>query len=424
MRWSRFLLVSAVLTQQPSLAPAQADDALARAKLLRQLAESKAEADAVNAIADADRIAKASVPTAVKNLQAAVFTLDKALDIGAEKRAALVKRLQDKMAVLEGRAAAPVTAPAKILTREETRKLTEAAAAEAKDVKEGIAEIAKHYDANKFTEAQLRIGELTKKYPNNPAVIVLNGQGYVADRVADARELSRQQAERIVLALNDVDRSALPARGDIEFPKGWTEKMERRDKLNGIQLDPETEAILEALERQVKPGQGIKDGPFEEVIATLGGIINKNIFVNTEALREAGTDLKKPVTMPDGVSVRTALRAVLQANGLTFVIKDKAILVVRPEEARKMLVKRAYYMGDVLSSPLGGGATFGPLVDFNIATQNAWLIIDSIKKSIDPLGWAGQGGDSTILFHAPSLSIIVSAPAEVHYNLGRATRKK
>lgn len=422
MRWSKFLLVAA-LAQQPMFAFAQGDDALARAKLLREVAESKAEADATNAIAEADKLAKASVPTAVKSLKNAIFALDKSFDISAEKRASLVKRLEAKIAALEGRPAAPA-AVAPRLSKEDERKLTEAAKVEAKDVKDGVAEIGKHYDNNKFADAQAKIAELTKKYPNNPAVIVLNGQGYVADRVADARELSRQQAERIAFALNDVDRSALPAKGDIEFPKGWAEKMERRDKLNGIQLDAETEAILEALERQVKPGQGIKNGPFEEVIETLATITQKNIYLNREALLESGTDLKKPVSLPDGVSVRTALRAVLQANGLTFVIKDKSILVVRPDEARKMLVKRAYYMGDVLSSPLGGGATFGPLVDFNIATQNANLIIDSIKKSIDPLGWSGQGGDSTILFHAPSMSIIVSAPAEVHFNLSRATRKK
>jgi len=424
MSWSHILMVAAALAPMSPAVFAQTDDALARAKLLRQLAESKADADAANAISDADRIAKASVPTAVKNLKATIFTLDKSLEISGEKRAVLVKRLEDKIAVLEGRAIAAPAAPAKTLTKEEARKLTEAANAEAKDVKGGIAEIGKLYDNNKFNEAQSKIAELTRKYPNNPAIIVLNGQGYVADRVAEARELSRQQAERIAFAMNDVDRSALPPKGDIEFPKGWTEKMDRRDKLNGIQLDPETEAILEALERQVKPGQGIRNGPFEEVIESLATITQKNIFLNRDALLEAGIDLKKPVTMPDGITVRTALRAVLQANGLTFVIKDKAILVVRPDDARKMLVKRAYYMGDVLSSPLGGGATFGPLVDFNIATQNAWLIIDSIKKSIDPLGWAGQGGDSTILFHAPSMSIIVSAPAEVHYNLSRATRKK
>ena len=281
------------------------------------------------------------------------------------------------------------------------------------------------YDANKYADAQVKINELTRKHPNNPAVLALAGQGFVKDRVAEAKELSRQQAERVTLALNDVQRSALPSRGDIEFPKGWKEKMDARDKSTYEQMDADSIAILEALEKPL--AQGINNGPFEEVVQSLSNTMQKNIFLNEDALRDAGIDLKKPVTVPGNVTVRTALRAVLQANRLTFIIKDKAILVVRPEEASKMLVKRVYYMGDVLGTPLGGGATLGPLYDFELATQNAAMIIDSIKKSIDPLAWqnpSGGGGSSSILFHAPSMSIIVSAPAEVHYTLGHAVRPK
>ena len=391
---------------------------LDHARQLRELADSKADADARNAIADADRFAKASPQVAVRGLKSAILSLDKSADVTSAKRAALVTLLEDKVAQLEGRVPVPGAATT-------AKKIAEAVGPETKEIRDGLAAVEKLYEASKYAEAQAKITELTRRHPDNPAVLALSGQGFVKDRLADAKELSRQQAERVALALNDVQRSATPARGDIEFPRGFKEKMAARDKLTYEQMDADSIAILEALEKPVK--QGIKNGPFEEVIESLATITQKNIYLNRDALTEAGVDLKKPVTLPEGVTVRTALRAVLQANRLTFVIKDKCILVVTPEEASKMLVKRAYYLGDVLGSPFGGGANLGPVLDFNLATQNAAMIIDSIKKSIDPLGWAnpaGGGGPSSILFHAPSLSIIVSAPAEVHYTIGNAVRPK
>ena len=392
---------------------------LDHARQLRELADSKADADTRAALTDADKLAKASAPVAVRNLKAMILSLDKSVDVTSAKRATLVKLLEDKVAQLEGRG------PAKPGDAAAAKKIAEAVSPETKDIRDGLAAVEKLYELNKYAEAQAKITELTRRHPDNPAVLALSGQGFVKDRLADAKELSRQQAERVTLALNDVQRSAMPTRGDIEFPRGFKEKMAARDKLTYEQMDADSIAILEALEKPVK--QGVKNGPFEEVIESLATITQKNIYLNRDALTEAGVDLKKPVTMPEGVTVRTALRAVLQANRLTFVIKDKCILVVTPEEASKMLVKRAYYLGDVLGSPFGGGASLGPVLDFNLATQNAALIIDSIKKSIDPLGWAnpnGGGGTSSILFHAPSLSIIVSAPAEVHYTIGNAVRPK
>lgn len=416
------LALGAAALQAATLASdgyAQGSEAIDRVKSLRVAADAKADADIRTTLGEVDKLAKASPPTAVRNLRTAISNLDKSVEITSEKRAELVKLLQDKIAVLEGRA--PAGGAAKVAPLD-PKKFVETLSVETKEVREALSAVEKLYGQNKFPEAQAKIGEVTRKYPNNPAVLALAGQGFVSDRIAEARELSRQQSERVTLALNDVQRSALPARGDIEFPKGWDEKMKARDKLMYEQLDEDSLAILEALEKPVK--QGIPAGPFEEVIQTLSTLTQKPIYLNRDALQEAGIDLKKNVTMPEGVSARTALRAVLQANGLTFIIKDKAIQVVTPTEASRMLVKRAYYMGDVLGTPLGGGATLGPLLDYNLATQNAAMIIDSIKKTIDPLTWTEGGGRSSILFHAPSMSIIVSAPAEVHYTIGTAVRPK
>ena len=86
---------------------AQAPTLLDHARQLRELADSKADADARVALTEADKLARASAPVAVRNLKAAILSLDKSADVTSPKRTALVKLLEDKVAQLEGRAPLP-----------------------------------------------------------------------------------------------------------------------------------------------------------------------------------------------------------------------------------------------------------------------------------------------------------------------------
>ena len=53
------------------------------------------------------------------------------------------------------------------------------------------------------------------------------------------------------------------------------------------------------------------------------------------------------------------------------------------------------------------------LDDF-LLTANVDALMKTIKGSIDPLTWKENGGPASITFHAPSMSLIVRASAEVH----------
>ncbi|OWK43886.1 hypothetical protein [Fimbriiglobus ruber] len=397
----------------------QTDDPLARVKALRKVADEKAEYTVRDAIREADKIAKASPTTAVRNLMQVQLTLDLSTEVSSEKRKELVTLLESKVAVIQGRApAAAVRDPKTLAVKEAERKQAEAYKAETKDVSDGIAEVEKLYALNRMPQAKVKIAELVRKYPTNPSVLALNGQDVQLDRVTAAHDLAKLMEDRINHQMNDVAMSAVPTNRDMEFPKDFQAKTERLVKLERKLLTPEDEAILKALQQPVK--SGITNGPFEETLQTLSNLIDKPIYIDKKSLEDAGLDMKKPVTMPANVSARTALRAVLQAQGLTFIIKDKAIQVVTLEVARNSLVTRAYYMGDLVAAlgPFGNATQFGPLLDAQQTALNAQFMMDSVKQSIDPLSWREKGGTSTIVFHYPSLSIIVSAPSEVHADLG------
>jgi hypothetical protein len=402
--------------------PAAAQDSpLDRANALRQVADQKAEADVKQKIEEAEKLAKYDAAKAVRRLKDAVRGLDVSVEISSEKREELVKLVQAKIAGIEGR---PVQDPKTEQQKEAARKEVEAGQLEAKNVRDGVAEIERLHVLNRVPEANRKVVELAQKYPNNPAVLVLTGQMSVADKVTVARELAREQSERFIYVMNDVQRTGLPPKGDIEFPKDWKEKSEARLKAMQVKLSPEEESILQALEKKI--GQGVRDAPFEETIQQLANVIDKPIYLDKKSLEDAGVEMRRSVTMLGGVTARTALRAVLQSQGLTYIIKDKVIQVVTLEKAKETLVTRAYYLGDVISmvGPFAGAVTWGPIADYQQTMQNAKLIIDSITASVDPEIWntPTHRGFASVTFHAPSLSIVVRAPAEVHATLGSKLR--
>jgi hypothetical protein len=413
---ARLLLAAALGAAGVSTATAQGDP-LERAKALRRVADQQAEANVRELLRETDKAARVSPSAAIRRLRDTIRGLDLSVEITSEKRQELVTRLQAKIDALEGKTAPVVDAKLQ-QKKAAQRKAFEAYLAEAKDVRAAVAEIERLYEAGRVREAQAKEAALGRKYPNNPAVLTLLNQGAIAERVAQARRLAKEQNDRVLFAMNSAAQSALPPKGDVEFPKNWHELSKRR--LNQeLKLGPDEEAILKALETHVK--KELRDAPFEETVQQLSNLIDKPIYLDKKSLEEAGLDLRKPVTMPGNVSARTALRAVLQSQGLTFIVKDKVIQVVTLEKAQQSLVTRAYYLGDVISltgKPFSGAVTWGPIADAQQTAHNAQFIIDAITQSVDPLTWKPKGGPSTVVFHYPSLSLIVRAPAEVHATLG------
>lgn len=411
---TRLARTLAAATLLAGAAPALAQNPLGPARVRAQIAEQKLESDVAAALAVADRLAKVDPAAAARSLQLAADAARATREVAPATLAAQLRRLESRSARLNPGLPAKPAAPATPATPAPT--VAVAVAAEAKEVNEAIRDLRKLYSLDRFAEAQARITALARKYPSNPAVLALEGRGLLAERMAQAADLARDQAARNTLALQDVDRSAMPAKSDMEIAPGSLERWAKRDKMFAVRLDPEAEAILKSLETQVPANYS--GGPFREVIQNIANLIGKKMIVDDRAFTDEGRDASKAIELPTGVSARTALRAVTRAQGMTFIIKENYIQIVTLEEARRSCVKRAYYIGDVLASPTG--ATLNPLYDAQQSQQMAATIVDTIRRSIDPSVWDGQGGIATVSYHAPSMNIIVSAPAEIQADVSRS----
>ena len=396
-----------------------AGDPIAAARAHERIADQKLGRDIANAIKDADAAAKNNPAKAAQILRAAQSNIDLATSISGEARKLNTSVVQAKLNNLEGRGpvVAAKPAPESPAARANRQATFDKYDAEIKAIRDGIAMIQRYHDAGQYQQAQGAVAVLAKQYPDSAAVLALQQKDSISNNVAEAKVLTQMFGERYVKAMNAAQASAIPASGDIEFPKNWTELTARRAK-NTAQLTEKEKTLISSLDKPLTVN--FSGQPLEEVLQRMSNAMDQNLFLDTKSLTDLGLDLKKPLTLDaKGVPARIVLRQLLAGQGLTFVVKDEIIQIVTVEKAREMLVTRVYYLGDIVKG-IGtfGGLAWGPYIDHEQTKANVKTIMDAITSSIDPLSWRGASGPGSITFDYLSMSLIVRASTEVHATLG------
>lgn len=421
-RFHPVAIILASLALGPAAQAQTPDDLHARNRDAIRIAEQKAEADVAEAIQAADRLAATSRPKAVERLKQAIVNLDLSL-IGSAKRQELVTKLQGQIAGYEGRATI-------VLPKEQLAKSRAEAAAEMLKAKEetdevtkGLREASEALELGRSAEAARIITGLSAKYPNNPAVLSLRGSSLTRTNLQAWREIQEEFAQAWVVDQQKLLAGATPIADDIKFPNAakWKEITDRRKAVGKIKLSERENAILESLNTVV--GVIIKDRPFQEALQEFSNQIKQEIHIDIKSLEDAGLDMNRKINFSGNVSARTALRALLQPQGLTFVIKDEILQVVTLEKAeRDMLYTRSYDVSDIVDTggPFSNAVQWGPNLAYQQTMQNAEAVVNLIKESIDPRCWKEKGGFCSIQFHLPTKSIVVRASTEVHAALGGA----
>ena len=394
----------------------------------QRIADQKAEAMVKKAISDADNLMRARPDKAVQYLKRAQSDLDLSGGISTATRKALTEQLKAKLAAAQGKPAPttqPLAAPgAKFdprgtAVRTDKKAVWEAYLIETKAVQDGLAKIKEYNRLNQPRAAAAVVNELASKYPGNPSVIALTRKGNFQDAVDDAHLYAKNAADRMNKAYMSVDRSSIPLGDrDVEFPKDW-DRIKKRQSVNAVKLTEKEKKIIESLNKPVTIIG--KDKPLDYLLQELSTAIDQPLLIDERSLRDVDIDLKSNASLEaQGISAHTALRQLLASKGLTYIIQSETIQIVTVERARESLTTKVYYLGDVTQGigPFGGGATWGPFLDFQQTVTNVNTIVDAIQDSVDPLSWKKRGGPGTITFHYPTMSIIVRASSEVHSALG------
>ena len=418
------LFATAVYAQPPRAAGPT--DPISAAKAQQSIVEQKLTSEIQQAIQNADNLVKGNhKDKAVQTLKQSKGQVERATGISADARKQLNAMLDVQLAIVEGRPD-PKQVPMLQLDprlpeiKKAKADVMEKYLAELKDVSGGIKRVEQAQNDKDTAKANAEVARLTKLYPSNPSVIALNQNSDFKNRITDAQAVYVESASRWVANQRSIEKSALPAIGDIEFPQNWKELSARRMKANAIQISDKEKKIIEALDRPITVN--LNERPLEEALQDLSNLLDQPLLIDRRSLEDLGLDLKKGVSLQGkGLSGRTVLRSVLATQGLTFVVKDEQIQIVTVERSKTLLTTRVYYIGDLVQAGQFSGMEWGPLLNQQQYQQNLTAIQDAIRK-IDPLSWSGRetGGPGTLTYHMPTQSIIVRNSAEVHFSLSKA----
>ena len=117
--------------------------------------------------------------------------------------------------------------------------------------------------------------------------------------------------------------------------------------------------------------------PLKDVIEYLKDKHKIEIQLHSSALKEAGVDESEPVTKNlKGISLRSALRLLLDERQLKYVVHNGVLLITSPgkAESEEWMVTRAYAVDDLAAPQHGKPADLRPLKDLltNTVASKTW----------------------------------------------------
>ncbi|CAN5453310.1 hypothetical protein BH10PLA2_BH10PLA2_25200 [soil metagenome] len=439
-------------------------DLLDQRRRVEAVSSQKLALEIRTAQADADKLAATDPDKAIARLLSAITTIEADNVSPKDQRELAIKHFKTRITSLQsgvvntGTRADEQEKKDKAIVRQRAER--DQFAQDVADVKARLASIGKMQEDGNFDAAAKEATDLNKKYPSVPATKAADMSAETTDKITLQNKGIIQKNQGMLAGLNDVSKSAVLPKGDVDFPKDWIEKTKRRASAN--QLSAKEREIMRGLASPIT--LSLKAAKFEAALDQIRAKTGLSILLDPEALKEADVTYDTPVTIDArSVTLRTALSKVLGELGLRYIIKDETIYVTSAARARETMVVKRYYIGDLLASmntntlpsnnPLqvqtgpqirafmtpfgmpgfglpglvyGGnapwpGQTVTPtdmLANQAAAKENANLIMEMVKNSVDPHSWTSGGGHGTISFHPSSMSIVIKQTAEMHALLG------
>ena len=244
-----------------------------------------------------------------------------------------------------------------------------------------------------------------------------------AGQLSKAFRLRSQRADGFLETLYQVELSHVPFPDEppVRWPAAevWKALTERRRKWASVDLhrnSPAEERIQTAL--QATTEIEFIDTPLGEAMEFIGELHNITIIIDEVALEEEGIASDEPIDrVLSGITLRSALKIILEPLGLTYVIEDEVMKLTTEIAAEEKLSTRVYPVGDLvipITTPLAGGlgqglggvGGFGGLGGLGGGGQFGFG-----SQSFGGLGGFGGGGLGGGQFSVPAEKVPADRPA-------------
>lgn len=202
------------------------------------------------------------------------------------------------------------------------------------------------------------------------------------------------------------DTQNVPGRGDAVAAAG-DPLCKCTDSANSLAIERINEVLRSPL---TDAGLDFEGMPLEEVVDFLQAEYKIPIQLDIRALDDVGLSPDEQVSINvRNISLKSALRLVLDRYELTYVIRDEVLMITTPEEAEIQFRVCVYDVSDIfpkqaLDRRPRSGADFNPLVDI-------------LTYCIAYDTWAENGGAGYVRPLPPGL-LVISQTQAVHEEIG------
>jgi type II secretory pathway component GspD/PulD (secretin) len=298
----------------------------------------RSPADALALLDDAAaKIADPAVPEKVRNqLQQRIERARRDIEESTGKRRGELE-MERKSAQVEARVA-----------REKSQKV---------EVDQRLAMLVEEYnslvDAQRFPEAEAVAKKAGQLAPDNPIVRQLLSQSRVIRRLDTQKSIEGQKRDGFMNVAEDVERSSTPFVGPIEFPttRDWEDLTKNRTRLQAEGRARATPAELQIQKRMsVKVKASHRDQPLSAVLDSLAKQADVPIHLDMVGLEQEAVRSDTPVTisLDQSISLKSALKLLLEPLHLDYVIKDEVLKVTSPRLVKGEVYSISYPVADLV----------------------------------------------------------------------------
>ena len=285
----------------------------------------------------AAKIADPAVPEKVRNqLQQRIERARRDIEESTGKRRGELE-MERKSAQVEAR-----------VTREKSQKV---------EVDQRLAMLVEEYnslvDAQRFPEAEAVAKKAGQLAPDNPIVRQLLSQSRVIRRLDTQKSIEGRKRDGFMDVAEDVERSSTPFVGPIEFPttRDWEDLTKNRTRLQAEGRARATPAELQIQKRMsVKVKASHRDQPLSAVLDSLAKQADVPIHLDMVGLEQEAVRSDTPVTisLDQSISLKSALKLLLEPLHLDYVIKDEVLKVTSPRLVKGEVYSISYPVADLV----------------------------------------------------------------------------
>ncbi|HEX5105152.1 MAG TPA: hypothetical protein VFV87_15135, partial [Pirellulaceae bacterium] len=369
----------AAAASEPELRLASGDDRPSGSLLAEVLAEEpgflssveseaavlagKIQAEVENGLNEARKTMSESPEIAEQNLKALLEYVERVPELNAEVRAQLRQQIENAIREANRRkievAEIIRAAEERKAQGQELQRINDDLLAEQLKLKQIMDRFDALMDEGRYDIADDEIApEVERLVPDSIIRESVTTGARLQRNYRDAAAVWEQREKNFVLTLYQVERSFIPFPDEppiVYMPADqWEDLTLRRAKYKAVDLGKQgssEERIFKALNDQAV--MEFIETPLNDAINILKDTHQIPIELDVKRLEEAGVNIDTPVTKNlRGITLRSALRLLLNDLELTYVVRDEVLLITTPEEAESQLITKVYPVGDLVV-PIG-----------------------------------------------------------------------